>query len=221
MYQGSDKEKLECCLEALKPSSVSGNLVIPKGTKYNKNLGEIYAYLNKCVKKHVDDDEPNLLYVCGAPGTGKTSGVEWCCEKIISEMSRSGQKVVLCNISACHLASSVDPLTTMLEYIAASLGLNRQSRNAIMNRLRQESSPWLLVIVDEIDMLVNCESALTTLAGFATDPVLKATLIGISNSTGDTKYALLHESVYVREMLALINFYCGKACSSYNILITV
>ena len=146
-----------------------------------------------------------VLLLAGEPGVGKTSGVMYCCNKVKDEVDLNhGFDVKVAKLNANDLKGIND----LYEQLATALN-TKPSKTSIMLKLRgkhasvKKNPPFLVLVVDEIDMMLsesdlvqthrNSELVVKELLEYANSPELNFALIGISNSTGNNKYARLHQ----------------------------
>jgi hypothetical protein len=218
--EGTAEEKLTASLDALKMTNqAENNSFYRSGTHFASNLKTILKFLCASIESKGGhggkEGEPAALYVCGAPGIGKTSGVKWCCTKAIEETTSNsdyeGPTPTVVHINAGHMSSASKPEAILLEEVARALGMKKpekQKKNNILTNIK--TNQMILVVVDEIDLLVSAssqmlegrrpgtEGVIQTLLGYAQDETMPLALIGISNSSANDKYHRLNEIGKVR-----------------------
>ena len=217
-FHGNDQQKLQACLDALKSSHETDRPTFSSdsNSKFTANLRAVSDFLQAAMKSQGEHGgrlgEPAALFVCGAPGTGKTSGVKWCCETAVNSWGSEGPvTAAICHINAGHLISEPDPWQCVLGEIRVHLGIKTETPKlaTIEQKMkRNEDDPkgtFLVVVVDEVDSLVssrtsdveNCnvrrEKCLQTLLEWAKDPDKQMAFIGISNCANDERTIRIHE----------------------------
>ena len=203
-FKGTALERLEACLEALNPSHQAERPTIGNDLHSNfaKNIGRVSEFTQSTLSSEClnggQEGVSAALYVCGAPGIGKTSGVLWCCDQAISSLNADdGPKPRLSVVNG--LEQSWDAI---LDDLGSTLGFkNSCSEKRIISALRKGKVP-VLMVVDEIDALVAIGSSkfegLKKLLQWANDPEAHLALIGISNSMNDEKAHEIREAGEVR-----------------------
>jgi hypothetical protein len=151
---------------------------------------------------------PAALYVCGVPGIGKSLGIKWCCRKAVATAAERSENHLLearfIHINAAHLQG----LPEFYREIATGLGLKSFKKESIQKKLSHEGKKLkrtlLIVAMDEIDLLISdspndvekvtgTEKVAQVMLSWAADPKVRFALIGISNSSGNAKYARLQQ----------------------------
>ena len=202
------RSKLEACLEALGPKGATGGIALVHDGNYAKSLAEVYTFLSAVVTSEGAnggcDFDPPALYVCGGPGTGKTSGVTWCCEEVIREKARSLKKGQSKPVYAVMNAANISSGKQLWTGIGRAFGLANTSPENVKKFLSRGQSEYpkiKLLVIDEIDQLV-CSPAT---GRSPTAPALKELfdlsrsgqggfgLVGVSNAIVNQNYALLQE----------------------------
>ena len=207
-FYGTDREKLNACLDALSPSQGSFSLHFdPSGSSvFSKNLKRIEKFLASTIdskgKHGTNKNDPAAIYVCGAPGIGKTSGIKWCCDQLLrSDGNKSKAKVLFVNAGHMQTGNSEE---SFYKQLAPCVGLKQSIKiDSIAKKLK---SNLVVVVVDEIDLLLSdsatdvdeasateSEKLVKNLLDWANNPTRQFVLIGISNSSGNSKYARLQQ----------------------------
>jgi AAA domain len=217
-FDGSDYDNLCSCLEVLRTAHRSNTPTIcftnsAVRSKFARNLQAVSSFLQALVasrgKRGTSAKTSAALYVCGAPGLGKSSGVRWCCD-MVSKSAPVGAKV--CHVNAAHLTSHSNPMRFLLDEMGKSLGIKAKQpkESAILRLLRTAGNNFvddpttkaivLVLVVDEIDALVTgngkataSKDCLRTLLEWANCSTLHMGLIGISNCMNDEKRSDIHE----------------------------
>lgn len=213
-FYGTDRERLNACFNALKLSHpIEPTRFDSDGTsRLRANLARVENFLTRVFERASQDYDdivednppPAALYVCGEPGVGKTSGVMFCCNKLKDEGQTYDFDVKVAKFNASDLKS-----TDALHQELGSVLRTKATKKAIVSKLRGANSskknkpPFLVVVVDEIDMMLSesqlvsthlkSEQVLKEMLEYTSDPDIKFALIGISNSSGSHKYGRLHQ----------------------------
>ena len=227
-------EKLKACQGALDTqfslgtlSGVAGAGVNPENqTLFQKNVGGLSNFLRAVVESagaHGEErGDPASLYICGAPGVGKTSAVQWACKQ--TELWASNQQTFnsllfpsFCFVNAADMQTTSNALKRIIEDIADALSLKGKCRTREGVEKALDSSQGgrriyscLVMVVDEIDMLLSERSKISTAASSTGEVALKMlcewsatknfrfALIGVSNSVGNQRVRRLQQFGLVR-----------------------
>jgi len=177
------------------------------GSDFASKLDEVQGFVHGAIQSEGMHGavlgRPPLLYVCGVPGVGKTTGVLWCCKDAINDfmahkLSIDEVSPTMCHINAAHLNSAINPLKTIRGQLTKSLGTKSKTLEA---GLKNEKN-MVVVVVDEIENLISSfsresppatevENALHQLISWAKSDEIHLALIGISNSQSDKKFSRL------------------------------
>lgn len=206
-FEGPDRKKLHDCLVSL--TTTKPSISEDEGSVFGGNIKTVGKFLCNAVNSEgafgLQPGQPAALYICGAPGLGKTTGVRWCCENVSKSLEGSAHQPMICHITANFLASQSNPLEIILSEIASIIRLKaRHPSEATMKKILTKgnaSYPWTLVlVVDEIDALCSSRGklsskgdALQTLLSWANDPFLRMCVIGISNCVNNASTDRLFE----------------------------
>lgn len=213
VFEGTAMEKLEACLDALNPSHQpeQPTFLRDKPSSFAFNMGRVRDFVQAVLSAeccHSGDEEKSAaLYCCGPPGIGKTSGITWCCQQIVSAWDEEdGHKPILCEMNA-----SEKSWPETLKTIGYAVGLRgKYSVESVEKRLQNEKYPILLVI-DEVDILLSSQGGrckadgLAQLLKWASDDEMHFALIGISNSMNDEK---AHKIQDAGEVSCFVNDFC-------------
>jgi Cdc6-like AAA superfamily ATPase len=229
VFDGCDHDKLVSCLNALKPSNCANlpTICSPHGTtakksKFASNILKVSHFIQALHMSRgqngtgkINEDSSAALYVCGAPGLGKTSGVYWCCDQVAKSTFESEVKIKVCHVNASYLTAQSTPLRLVMKEIATCMGIKTPypSESTITKRLSDtKNSAVLLVVVDEVDAFVagggratNGSDCLQTVLQWANNPAMQMGLIGISNCMNDDKFSDIRE---LGTVSAVIFSYC-------------
>jgi len=200
---------LDAFLQRLSPSFLSReNLFGEMNDDSNISLktGEITKFMEDAIEsyQHGGKGRSATMYICGSPGTGKTTIINHCV-KIISENYEKDDKK-LAPVSKYINSSHVQcPTTDILTEVAKCIGkkyssIERLGQSLTFNTTKAGKGP-IVLILDEVDLLLkntnNFEgqgkSFLEILFGWSSDPRFRLILIGISNSVGNNDAARLHK----------------------------
>jgi len=217
--KATDHEKLEACLEVLNTSysAAAPCFMNSENSHFTSNLNKILNFLLSVFrsegqnggKKSKNESYAAALYICGVPGIGKTSGVNYCFKMAVREASNDEdfEEPRRCHINAGHMKSVHSPMATIVNRMCGSLGLKTKTKSHLISRLKRQTGPVLVVEIDEIDHLVSggndeklsaAEVAVNTLLEWANDPDYRLAVIGISNSSGNHQFVRLHDIGKVR-----------------------
>lgn len=166
--------------------------------KLSKSLARIKKFLKAVVDSkgaRGSKDWGPILYICGAPGCGKTMSTKQLCNDAIeahkANMEDWEQAPRVCYLNCSHLqnSSKKDALDKVLEHMQIS--------KARLNRPSDKDKGFaMILILDEIDLMVGhagTESCLSTLTTWAADSKTQLSIIGISNSVQDSKSRRLYD----------------------------
>ncbi|KAM6108002.1 cell division control protein 6 homolog [Pterocles gutturalis] len=134
--------------------------------------------IREFLRDHVCGRRPGSLYVCGAPGTGKTA----CVSRILLDWQDelAGSKAIVLNCMSLRSPQSVFPT------IAQRLGLPATPGREGLRRLEQRLTapgPMVLVVLDELDQLESRgQDVLYTLFEWPRLPGSRLVLIGLANA---------------------------------------
>ena len=191
-------------------SGLSHSTVQPSDrTVFEKNVDGIREFVRGAIQAEGAHGEkrgdPASLYVCGAPGVGKTSAVQFVCKE--SEEWASKRKSManldlpaFCFVNAAHMQQTSNASKYITEMMADALSLKgkapttEQVKNALdPSKVGRKglSCCCLIMVVDEIELLLangqasSSEKALSMLCDWSSTPTLRFALIGISNCIGN------------------------------------
>jgi Cdc6-like AAA superfamily ATPase len=190
------QEKLQGCLNALRKASdekivASGNLL--------SSHDEIRKFLRHVIKSkgrkggRLNSIAP-LLYICGAPGTGKTISTTQLCNEAVEENENGRQpwekppRVCYVNCTGMQGLKKQE----VLDKIMTEMNVNSVKRS----RTDEDSAFAVILILDEVDTMFGSkglEEAFEKLAGWARDEETTFSLIGISNSVNNNKTSRMFE----------------------------
>lgn len=201
-FKGTDRERLVACIQALKGSyTVDISSFDPdRKSRFSYNLDRVQDFLGGVLQRFesgpADQVEPSssALYVCGVPGIGKTMGIKWCCENAIDN---SDLDVNWVHINAGRLQN----MPAILAEFATALGYKSSVKKNTIRRKLQAKTTTLIAVVDEIDLLIpnhdgkesKTVKIVQELLDWANDGKTRFVLIGVSNSSANTKYTRLQE----------------------------
>lgn len=208
-------EKLDAALMALmvdeSTQSLSFNLSAESSLHFNLNT--VMTFLNGVIdsagRHGATEQDAAALYVCGRPGTGKTSGVRWCFEELLKKMKTQDDpdhtlEPVFCRVSANHLQAGNGAHNVLMNEISAALGDHVTTAKSLRANLTK-TKRLLVLVLDEVDTMlstgkqreptVGTEKLLQSILKWANDGAFKMALVGIANTIGtwqDGKYERLH-----------------------------
>jgi Cdc6-like AAA superfamily ATPase len=214
VIQGTDKERLLGCIEALNQTNEVDHFSFDNGeSRFEQNLNRVMTFLNAAITTQGEHGgrpgDPTALYICGVPGIGKTSGIKWCCNKMIQEVEKGTIRVEgnwkprICEINATRLQNVQNPMKDVIESMGKAMGLSKLTMSNVERKLKQGG--LLILVVDEIDTLVSVsksgnigkhpasERVVQKLLEWTSNDNMGLAVIGISNSTGNDKFCRLQE----------------------------
>ena len=211
-------EKLRACQEALATSysvrmlsAVDSDAETNDQTIFQRNLVRLNLFIRAAIDsegRHGEErGDPACLYLCGAPGVGKSCSVKWTineAERLASEQ-QGLHNLPLPSICFVNAADIISP-KHISEKIADALSLKGKRRtpehvkkalDSSQSGKRATTCSCLILIIDEIDLLLSekgktsnnpssaGEEALKMLGEWASSDKFRFTLIGISNCVGN------------------------------------
>jgi len=200
------RDKLQQCIKSLNPQAISDSTTYDGShleSKFTSNKQELMNFLKTSLQSYQRDGcgASSAIYLCGGPGTGKTTLVNHCI-KLISESSEHKSVSLILN------AATLQSPNNLLSEIAEKLGKKRSSASETIGQAlqlkpnRKTTDSTLIVALDEIDFLLQGiqrtkdeSSLLNTILQWASQPSYRLILIGISNSVGDECAKRLHNLV--------------------------
>ena len=178
------------------------------------------------------DAARNSLYICGSPGIGKTTAVNWCAEHLI-EMNSSEQflgdgiDLAVVNINCSQFASGGSNLKTVFfDTVWAECNpgrhLKRDAEEALLRSLQttsgNEIKKCLILVLDEVDQLVDptSESKYAKVGGekllrdlchwtMATSK-LRFAMVGIGNAMNNNKFRRVDHFAQVSPFMLCLMF---------------
>jgi len=200
------RDKLHQCIKSLNPQAISDSTTYDGShleSKFASNKQELMNFLNTSLQSYQRDGcgASSAIYLCGGPGTGKTTLVNHCI-KLISESSEHKSVSLILN------AATLQSPKNLLSEIAEKLGKKRSSGSDVISQAlqlkphRKTADPTLIIALDEIDFLLQGMGKgteeiplLSTILQWASQPSHRFILIGISNSVGNESAKRLHNLV--------------------------
>lgn len=194
-------EKLQSCLDLMKADLGDGMIV---GEKLSAALDQIATFLQTVVDSR-GLTENAFLHVCGAPGSGKTMGIGFCCNRVKQYWKEEAKtsterahleapKFIMINCSELQNLSKSDAMKKTQECIGLKHGWKQLKRPKDLDKSKKSA---IVLILDEIDMLVSkrgngmthsgTEEYLKELIASASDPNNMLSLVGISNSVDNDR----------------------------------
>ncbi len=221
-FHGTDRERLHACFNALKLNHSIELMRFDSddSSSLRANLARVDNFLASALKRanqdwHDDDDDeevdsaPSALYCCGEPGVGKTCGVMFCCNRLRDEGKTTEFDIIVAKFNGNDLKDT--------KALHEELGIvlkTKATQKAIVSKLKGKNCskknmpPFLVVVLDEIDMMLSknasihrkSEQVIKEMLEYTSDPDIRFALIGISNSSGNHKYGRLHQLGKVRSL---------------------
>jgi len=197
-------DKLQKCMEVLSPTFLPKTVIYDGDATqsiFSSNTRKISFFLQERLDSYFGENKgkSSLMYVCGTPGTGKTSIINNCVKHVaeVWDASDNGSSTLQCEfINAAHISSPQQ----ILHKIAGSVDNKpldiKKVELSLLQTKKNRKHPPVILILDEIDLLLvgknnriqtakGEEPFLKTLFRWASDPQSKFILIGISNSVGN------------------------------------
>jgi cell division control protein 6 len=228
------KDKLEYCKLTLHPSYASKNerLSTTSNSVVEQLEREIKRFMMRAMGTGYEIDgmsaqSPGFMYICGGPGTGKTSAVAACSQQLTKwAKDRGFIKPCYCHINMASVASmnANGIKKQMLKDMAKRLEIEKNS--TLDTFVEQFKKKGMILVVDEIDMLfknhgASTEEWFTTLIEWCEDKELPFSMIGISNSVNDinatkirelsnTPHELVFPTYNEADLLAILEKRIGK-----------
>lgn len=193
--------KLLSCLRVLQTSHRHKKLANhdeSKSSRFKDQVSHIEKFLEAAISSkrssgHNKFKTP-ILYVCGSPGVGKTTAVDWCCDQAVKSVKN--MEIADCDsLRICQVNGVCpgDAASSILSKIAD--GLDMTNKNVTMKSLAaflKKTDEMVILVIDEVDEMVSSrsnsslnsesEKTLRDLCKLASDPSCKVALIGISNA---------------------------------------
>jgi len=224
------REKLQCCLQVLHPSYDANSLSHGNGhsSHLSSSVEEVRGFLQNVIRTWgAQSDSDNqasaaTLYICGGPGTGKTSTVKHLCqemsqwsiehrEELLKDKSIKKWNIIpsFCFVNVAHIqnstiSDSAGASNGILKRIARSLDISGNAdEQGVEKRLDAKNNfnkRVLILVLDEVDMLLSAGSGaasgktlLKKLMQWSANPHYLFAMIGISNSIDDKRARSLSE----------------------------
>jgi hypothetical protein len=207
-------EKLQSCLDVLRKENESVVGCRKVVSCKNRILAFFNAVISSRAKRAHQQNYPPIMYVCGAPGSGKTMTVEDCGRLATTQFSlgcdeyEAPPRVVYLNCS--HL-----------RHLSTDAALHRTLAHAKMTErdikkppLDDETKPVVIFVLDEIDYLVSTacnndnltktEKYLKNLIEWAESESYLVGLVGISNSVENDKAQRLEKLGFVSKVTDIV-----------------
>jgi ATPase family associated with various cellular activities (AAA) len=217
--QTSSKSRRQILMACKDLPTKSSEIVYPPNSSFEASVKKVESFVRRVIASEgghgSSEDMPAFLYVCGAPGLGKTAAVRACCDRLAKERRDDDiRKPRVCYVNASSMDASPQPDAVLLQRIAETLEMN--SKFPQIKRIKSSMTTkkaQVVLIVDEIDILLSetddasssvkskQEEALVMLADWAGDPDVSIGVIGISNRKGNTKYERLKQLGRVSESM--------------------
>jgi len=199
-------EKLLSCKRVLQNAPRRGKLSIVGSaveSKFKKQVNAIQNFLTTAIS----GTGSNILYVCGSPGVGKSSAVDWSCSQAKKQVKAGNFKDFKIFSHGVIKSTSSNDDRVFLNNLFDVLGLetNRSlSIQGLRKHLVKKKETFVTLIIDEVDNIVNTtkagdtslnktESLLGELCRVANDPDYPFSLIGIANSISSNETRRLRD----------------------------
>ncbi|XP_061446295.1 cell division control protein 6 homolog isoform X2 [Rhineura floridana] len=138
--------------------------------------------LHRFLREHVCRGKPGSLYISGAPGTGKSVCLNRALLDLKTELA--GSQTIVLNCMALRSSQAVFP--AIAEQLGHA-GADKTARGDVIRKLEKcltlESSPMILVVLDEMDQLDSKgQDVLYTVFEWPSFPNSRLVLVGIANA---------------------------------------
>lgn len=185
----TNKEKLLACIDYL-----GINKLVASG-QLSTSMSRIKNFVDTVIdsKGKVGDESNNfpILYVCGAPGTGKTMSIKQICEETIATKNkntkRRGNTPRYCYLNCFNCREGgIEKFLRRMGTTEASL---KRSKN-------ENNNSATILILDEVDQFIgkkSTEAVLSELFKWAKSKNYMLSIIGISNAINNKKTTYLQE----------------------------
>ena len=208
----TNEEKLKACVKNLKK-----NKLVASG-QLSKSIARIQSFVDTVIEsKGKTGDEFNnfpILYICGAPGSGKTMSTTQICNEAIATRTKNKHEFEkapqLCYLNCPSLKnfSTKEGIEKALQRMNTTQARLKRSPNDVKKAAT-------ILILDEVDQLIGnkgTEGILRQLSNWARDKDNVLSVIGISNSVFNSRTNRLQEYGLVSYALHGKN-YVNKASS--------
>ena len=200
-------EKLRCCQSVLHSDEVED--MFTNSPRVKKHVQAIRSFLERAMTAYGRGKGrfyPSSLYICGGPGTGKTTSLNMCIETCSKD--HSDARFLFRNVVSCG-ADGPSQAKRLLEDIKNKLRCSGEASYAKIEKAlscppsrERRVAPFVLVL-DEIDMLlsggvrsdgklVGGNKLIHTMLRWAADPNCAFSLIGVSNAVDDDRTRTLN-----------------------------
>ncbi|CAB9509564.1 complex subunit [Seminavis robusta] len=193
-------------------------VVLAPGSHFQQSTFSVLRLLRGFVQSRLKETgkQPATMFICGSPGIGKTTAVDYCCEQVKNDFSsqdgscrHSGVTPVVVSINCSKFGTGAEVLDSVKDKIWAECKGTGSARND--NVLKKQltstnkndpSRRFLILVLDEIDQLVhqdsvsenprdNKEKLIDFFSAWASDSSYRVALIGIGNTMAGPKFRRL------------------------------
>jgi ATPase family associated with various cellular activities (AAA) len=220
--------KLDSCLGHLERSTIEatdgkGIVLGCHGYHFRDNTTMVEAGLEIAVRSRINvngdrtnqhpyafSKRPAAFFICGAPGIGKTTSVNYCCQQVLNnDYIWNGSCVTpeVVYINCAQLAAGgevtnfvMDKIWTACDAYPSISDYNEKKMRKILTST-QQSDPkrFVILVLDEIDQLVHPtttserpqnkgEQLIAKLGTWSSDSDFRFAVIGIGNTMNGPKY---------------------------------
>ena len=202
-------EKLRCCQSVLHSDEVED--MFTNSSRVKKHVQEISLFLKRAMNAYGGGKKsrfyPSSMYICGGPGTGKTTTLNKCIDTCSKEYSDA--RFLFRNVVSCG-ADGPSQASRLLQDINNELLCSGDASYDEIEKCLAcppgkagKVAPFVLVL-DEIDMLLSGSirsdgklsggnKLIERMLRWAADPHCAFSLIGISNAVDDDRTRRLEE----------------------------
>jgi len=189
----TNEEKLKACLKNL-----NNNELVASG-QLSTSIAHIQNFIDAVIEsKGKTGDESNnfpILFICGAPGTGKSMSTKRICEQAIStktsNINTREKAPQLCHLNCTSLKNS--STETGIQNVLNRMGTKEAHLKRSPNDAKNAAT---ILILDEVDQLIGkkgTERILSELFKWSKDENNVLSVIGISNAIWNEKTTRLQE----------------------------
>jgi len=236
----NDASKLQQCLTKLESTSPSSDTWLGSpNNHFQENALKVRSHLDEMVRSRAPGtfgNTKNSLYICGTPGIGKTTAVNWCSEYLIATnkveniLGDTSIDLVAVNINCSQFSSGGESMKkSFYEKVWSESNGDRRrkskgdSEKAVADSLKTKNpravKKFIILVLDEIDQLVDDtsdaqnpktagEKLLCHLSNWATDGKMRFAMIGIGNAMNNNKYRRVNKFASVSICVATDGRFC-------------
>jgi len=199
-------DRISDCIRYFHPALVYRDMFfagLDSDSKVSRNRDKLMSFLRGCLdleEKHFRG-ESSLLYMCGGPGTGKTSMVKYCIEVLETDDLNTDFKHAF--VKATDIVTSPSDLIHTISVIIGKKTTIKKIEQVEKRLTSGFKNGPIFLFIDELDFLLqkvpSNDSVVANVLRWACDPNNRLVVVGISNSVGGNGAKVLHENFKVFE----------------------